>query len=1314
MTGPLPCAEDGKIVTFYSYTGGVGRTMALANTAWIMASQGRRVLVVDWDLEAPGLDRFLHPFLEANALRDRPGVLELINDYVLRVAHEPYRSGEDPRLDAWTADQADITKAVSPLKWAFPADGRIDYISAGREDRNYASVFSQFNWNRFYGEQRGGQFLDALCVRFRRGYDYVLIDSRSGLSDISDICTIHFPDVLVNCFAHSSQSIEGAAAVARRVGVTYGARRIQILPVPMRVEDADADRLEAARGKVRLAFDPLLRSAPHLDPRRYWGGIEVPYKAAYAYEELLAVFRDEPGNRDSLLSAYERLSEVITEGEVSRCALVAEKERQSYFQAVLRRRSPDPNQVFLSHVPEDQMWADWIGRVLSDAGITVGTARREDGSGAGVPLRDDIDSRVRGAARTIAVLSAAYLRSPQARAVWEAVAAADPMGWRHTLVPILVSDVQPTHPFSDRTSIHLGNVTEVQARNALLRAVDAAVVQGDHPADASAAGPRFPGVEPPVWGVPVRNAAFTGRTDLLECLRHILSETGSALLHGMGGVGKTQLALEYAHRYRTHYDVVWWVEAEHRDLALRQYSELAAPLGVEGQESINATADAVRDALHRGAPHRRWLLVFDNAMAPECVEPLLVGSPTGHVLITTRNEGWARTGERVEVDVFSRAESVDHFLRRVHAISAEEAERVAEALGDLPLAVDQAATWLIETGQDAADYLELLRPQLATPEVVAGTRAHPLQVAETWNTSVQQLNSPAARQLLQLCAHFGAGPVSFDLLHGREMGRALSEVQPGSNSTTLLARAVQQLHRYALAKVDRKSRSIQVHRLVQAAVRSSMSDGEREEALRIVYEVLSGARPLDGDVENPGNWSRYNIIWPHLKTPWTKYSLDNRVRRLMTERLLYLRARGEYADALSLAEELLVIWQREAGAHDRWTLHLRFEIANLLRAQGRYNGVLEMDQDVYERQREAFGEDDTHTLMTAGGLAADLRSVGRAGSALEIDRETYERFMDILGEDHPRTLLAANSLAVSMRMSGDCFEALTIDRRNCDLLSLTLGRKHPYTLLSLINVGRDMRSCGEYGASEEALRSVHETAVELGTESPPALEAAKALAVTLRRLDKVSAAIELSEGVLDTCRRRLGDASPETLLVRLGIAGHLAAADRHEEACRETAGLLDGFSGVLGEAHPHTLACAVDHGINLLSTGRLTEAREVLERTLATLRTTLGPEHPFSMNCRMNLATTEAALGDDEKAERNYRQACQEWRDRLGPDHPTALICLGNLSVLLCETGRTSEGNRLAGESLDILSAKLGSAHSKVVRLRAGQRSVLELDPHPI
>ncbi|MFH9891092.1 KGGVGR-motif variant AAA ATPase [Streptomyces luteogriseus] len=336
MTSPLAESEGGRIVTFYSYKGGTGRTMVLANMAWIMASQCKRVLVVDWDLEAPGLDRFLRPFLDPQALRDRPGVMDLLNEHMLRVASHCCDShpGSSEDVTAWISGRADITRAVTSAQWGFPAGGRLDYISAGRQDRGYASAFSQFNWDRFYEDQYGGRFVDALCAEFRSGYDYVLVDSRAGLSDASDVCTILMADILVNCFTHSDQSIEGAAAAARRVATFHRNRHIRILPVPMRVEASDADRLATARAKVRLAFNRSIEGASYVDSSHYQAYVEVPYKPTYAYEEVLATFRDEPGTPASLLSACERLTATITEGEVTCMTPMTDTQRRHYLDAI--------------------------------------------------------------------------------------------------------------------------------------------------------------------------------------------------------------------------------------------------------------------------------------------------------------------------------------------------------------------------------------------------------------------------------------------------------------------------------------------------------------------------------------------------------------------------------------------------------------------------------------------------------------------------------------------------------------------------------------------------------------------------------------------------------------------------------------------------------------------------------------------------------------------------------------------------------------------------------------------------------------------
>ncbi len=1319
----------GRIITFYSYKGGTGRTMALANTAWILASRGRRVLVVDWDLEAPGLDRFLHPFLDQQRLHEAPGVVNLLTDYMLAFGQE-CASGRSPWIDddadrraRWIAPHARVGRGILNVDWRhFAAGGRLDYLSPGRLNRDYSASFSHVEWSNFFDYCYGGEFLDALRAEMSRDYDYVLIDSRTGLSDVADICTIQLPDTVVDCFTLNDQSINGAFKVAERVGDLYqGKRRIRVLPVPTRVEDAEADRLEAARAKVRHRFRRVL-AASGLDPQRYWGAVEMPYKAAYAYEEVLAAFREAPGSPTTLLAACERLTSFITDGDVCELAPMKEELRRTYLDSFIRRRPPGPIDVFLSYVPEDRMWADWIAAVLSDAGFAVRHERFGGGETAGSPLRQETEQHVEAASRTVAVLSANYQNSAEARAVWESVAASDPMGARRSLVPVRVSDVRLRRPFSDLSPVDLSPLEEEGARQTLLRAMDAPHQLQPHPADQQRGGPRYPGAVPPVWSVPLRNSTFTGRAELLDRLRERLEDGTPALLHGMGGVGKTQLALEYAHRFMTDYDVVWWIPAERHNAGRQKFAELAGPLGLQPGDSIGRTVEVVREALRRGEPYGRWLLVFDNPRDPAELAPMLVsGNGGGHVVITARKEGWERVAAPLEVDVFSRAESVQHLARRVPSIGQQAADRVADTIGDLPLAVDQAAAWLNETALDADVYLDLLNRQFDSVRgrVEQGAPGEsPLAVAATWQVSIDQLRQkyPVAVRLLEFCSCFGADPVSLDLLYGKEMVDALREDSRELDENLMLARAIQELSRFALVKVDRKGRSLQIHRLVQAVVRSSMSDERQREAVRVVHRVLFGARPSQGDVESPENWATYAAIWPHLVVPWTGRARDNRVRQLMVDRMTYLRSRGELASARELGEDLVAAWTPHTGENDRWTLHMRFQIANVLRAQGWYAEALELNLDVLGRQQETLGEDDLHTLMTASSVTADMRGVGRFTDALELDRTTRDRFVHLFGDDHPRTLMAANNYAVSLRMAGRCEEAREVDRGTLEARHNTLGPDHPLTHFSAVNLGRDLRSCGDYTASAAMLRGIYERACghpDLGNEYPLAQRAAKALALSLRRTGELEEAERLTREVLDSCRRRLGDRSPETLVVWMGLAGHWSVARRFPEARDLLEKLHADFVAVLDESHPLTLACAANYCVQLLGAGEVERAHAMAERTGAALRDLLGAGHPFTLSCDVDLANAAAARGDLAAAERLYRGSLDGLRGLLGPGHPAVLLCEADLDLLPRRAG-TRQQDEAGGRAQHVLAEKLGAEHPLVAQLRDRVPVGLTLDPHPI
>jgi tetratricopeptide (TPR) repeat protein/Mrp family chromosome partitioning ATPase len=313
--------QPGKIITFYSYKGGTGRSMALANIAWILASEKKRVLVLDWDLEAPGLHRYFRPFLLDKELTASEGIIDFVTDFAAE-AITPLEEGEKLSND-WYVSKADILEYVVSLNWKYPAGGALDFIPAGQQGPVYATRFSTFNWRNFYDRLGGGAVIEAAKEQMRANYDYILIDSRTGVSDTAGICTVQMPDTLAVCFTYNNQSIEGAAAVAQSVleqrsRQTDGKSpyKFKVFPIPMRVTQDEKDRLDIRRKYAWKLFDPLVQHIEAPDRGIYWNGAEVPHLGYFSYEEILSPFREDPNDPKLVLSAMVRITGYLTDHEV--------------------------------------------------------------------------------------------------------------------------------------------------------------------------------------------------------------------------------------------------------------------------------------------------------------------------------------------------------------------------------------------------------------------------------------------------------------------------------------------------------------------------------------------------------------------------------------------------------------------------------------------------------------------------------------------------------------------------------------------------------------------------------------------------------------------------------------------------------------------------------------------------------------------------------------------------------------------------------------------------------------------------------------
>lgn len=349
--------------------------MAVANVAWILAGQGQRVLVIDWDLEAPGLHRYFHPFIEDKELSSSPGVIDFFVDFVegTRVSHRDEGQSKDAR---WFESYTNLLPYAFSLDWEFEGDGTLDFVPAGQQGPGYGVRVTRFDWDSFYGELGGGVFLETMKEQLRGEYDYILIDSRTGISDTSGICTVQMPDDLVVCFTLNNQSIQGAAAVAESAFTQRrkptGEPGLRVWPVPTRVELAEKDRLEAARDTAQRMFQQYLLHLPRVARRAYWGGIEVPYDPYFAYEEVLANFAERRHSKLSVLDSMLTLTRYITDGKVTESTIIPEALRREILKKFSRSVGPTAPEAarkggyfYLSYANEDARVAEFLGETLN-------------------------------------------------------------------------------------------------------------------------------------------------------------------------------------------------------------------------------------------------------------------------------------------------------------------------------------------------------------------------------------------------------------------------------------------------------------------------------------------------------------------------------------------------------------------------------------------------------------------------------------------------------------------------------------------------------------------------------------------------------------------------------------------------------------------------------------------------------------------------------------------------------------------------------------------------------------------------------------
>ncbi|WIN00138.1 FxSxx-COOH system tetratricopeptide repeat protein [Actinoplanes oblitus] len=713
-------------------------------------------------------------------------------------------------------------------------------------------------------------------------------------------------------------------------------------------------------------------------------------------------------------------------------------------------------------------------------------------------------------------------------------------------------------------------------------------------------------VEPPggpegrLWNVAGAVATFTARDVELASVTTAVSDNPGVpvVLHGMPGVGKTQLALAWVYAHAGSAKVVWQIRAANRLEVVADLAQLADRLGAAVGEDLE---QAARAAVHELNGRDDWLLLFDDA-TPDSVAGL-VPVRGGRVLMTSRNPNWAPTAVPLEVGLFApHAAAV--FL---DPSAGEAAARLAGALGYLPLALEQARAYCAATGRDLSGYLADFRRQRLLGRGIDHSLHAPVTVTLALALEETRRRELGAAQLMMVLVQFAPVDVPRDLV-AASAAVLPAPLAAATHDGVYADQVIRVLRELALVTTDR-SGLLRVHQLVAEVMREHPMPVPYRYRLwqRLLRTVGVGSPPqswfqvganllaeaLPADVQDPVSWDRWALLLPHAEaviersdSPSTTIStLQHLCGSYLYERGEYLSARRYFTHAVEVRSQLL-------GADDRAALASMCSLAILYRETGEVAAARELDEKVLPVFRRVLGEEHPATLGLMNNLALDLHDLGEVAAARELDEKVLAGWQRVLGEEHPDTLQSLNNLALDLHDLGEVAAARELDEKALAGRRRVLGEEHPNTLNSMGNLARDLRALGEVAAAreldEKALAGCRRV---LGEEHPNTLDSMGNLARDLRALGEVAAARELDEKALAGCRR------------------------------------------VLGEEHPNTLDSMGNLARDLRALGEVAAARELDEKVLAGCRRVLGEEHPNTLDSMGNLAAIEREMGDPDNQE---------------------------------------------------------------------------------
>jgi tetratricopeptide (TPR) repeat protein len=675
---------------------------------------------------------------------------------------------------------------------------------------------------------------------------------------------------------------------------------------------------------------------------------------------------------------------------------------------------------------------------------------------------------------------------------------------------------------------------------------------------------------------------FVGREEELGQLDAVLVSGAGVVtqaLTGLGGIGKSTLVREYARRHRTGFNPIWWIPAEDSAAIEAGLAGLARRLQPElALLPDEAAAGWARTWL---SAHEGWLLLLDNVTDPADVADLIADLPGGRFLLTSRTTvGWHGIAVATGLGVLEDDQATELMERIAGPALMDGAARLCQLLGNLPLAIEQAAAYMQQNQVTAAVFAS----RLATDGQVLAWNpdGHDAErtIARIWQISLHKI---AARhgdlpgRLLHTLAWYAPDDIPVAVLHHLD---GINEQHADE--------ALGRLAAYAL--ITRTGDTLAVHRLVQVAIRTfpaGAGPGQHSDiAARALLHALPDEKPND-----PAGWPTWRRLIPHIET-------------------------------------LAVHTHPESD--DRDTATLLHQAARFLYEQGAINQATVLAERAHTGRVRLLGPDHPDTLQSRNDIAGAYREAGDLGRAIQLFEQNLDDRIRVLGPDHPGTMQSRNNLAGAYKEAGDLGRAIPLFEQNLGDAVRVLGQDHPEALTCRHNLASAYQNAGDLARAIPLYeQNLDDTVRVLGPAHPDTLSSRHNLAYAYEHARDLGRAISLYEQNLDNRVRVLGPDHPDTLRSRNNLAGAYKEAGDLGRAIPLFEQNLDDRVRVLGPEHPATLRSRNNLAVAYRSANDLARAIPLYEQALDDSLRVLGPDHPLTKLIRRNLEVASSAAAEE-------------------------------------------------------------------------------------